>query len=195
MPVTSSRRRKVAAIAIRYRTTWRCRTFPIVTRRSERCWTFCPVAARNGRRRGGGRSDQPPALSDSSMARRSRPDHDGRMCLMSHAGGGVRQQNVIPTDVFQNVSTMDVTAFDAERPRLTAIAIRILGSEADASDVLQEAWLRLARTDAIDDPPAWLTTVVTRLCLDQLRKRRTRSDAEAEAPSDPVPVDPEADTL
>ena len=70
---------------------------------------------------------------------------------------------------------MEVTDFDAERPRLTAIAIRILGSEADADDVLQEAWLRLSRTDAIDDLPAWLTTVVTRLCLDQLRKRRTRS--------------------
>ena len=54
-------------------------------------------------------------------------------------------------------------SFDAERPRLTAIAIRILGSEADADDVLQEAWLRLSRTDAIDDLPAWLTTVVTRL--------------------------------
>ena len=76
---------------------------------------------------------------------------------------------------------MNVTDFDAERPRLTAIAIRILGSEADADDVLQEAWLRLSRTNDIDDLPAWLTTVVTRLCLDHLRKRRTRSEAEAEA--------------
>jgi RNA polymerase sigma factor (sigma-70 family) len=90
---------------------------------------------------------------------------------------------------------MDVTAFDAERPRLTAIAVRILGSEADAGDVLQEAWLRLSRTDSIDDLPAWLTTVVTRLCLDHLRKRRTRSDAEAKGPTDSAPVDPEADAL
>ena len=78
---------------------------------------------------------------------------------------------------------MDVTDFDAERHRLTAIAIRILGSQADADDVLQEAWLRLSRTDDVDDLPAWLTTVVTRLCLDHLRKRRTRSTAEAERPS------------
>ena len=60
---------------------------------------------------------------------------------------------------------------------------------------LQEAWLRLSRTEAIDDLPAWLTTVVTRLCLDQLRKRRTRSVVEAEVPADPAPVDPEADAL
>jgi len=90
---------------------------------------------------------------------------------------------------------MEVTGFDAERPRLTAIATRILGSEADADDVLQETWLRLSRTDGIDDLPAWLTTVVTRLCLDQLRKRRTRSVAEAETPVDPAPIDPEADAL
>jgi RNA polymerase sigma-70 factor, ECF subfamily len=90
-------------------------------------------------------------------------------------------------------SNMDVTDFDAERPRLTAIAIRILGSEADADDVLQEAWLRLSRTDDIDDLPAWLTTVVTRLCLDHLRRRRTRSDAEV--PADPASIDPEADAL
>jgi len=90
---------------------------------------------------------------------------------------------------------MEVTDFDAERPRLRAIAIRILGSEADADDVVQETWLRLSRTDDIDDLPAWLTTVVTRLCLDQLRKRRTRSVAEAETPTDPAPVDPEADAL
>ena len=90
---------------------------------------------------------------------------------------------------------MDMTDFDAERPRLTAIAIRMLGSNADADDVLQEAWLRLSRTEDVDDLPAWLTTVVTRLCLDQLRKRRTRSQAESEAPADPASVDPEADAL
>jgi RNA polymerase sigma-70 factor (ECF subfamily) len=99
----------------------------------------------------------------------------------------------------QNVTIMDVTDLEAERPRLTAIATRILGSQADADDVLQEAWLRLSRTDDVDDLAAWLTTVVTRLCLDHLRKRRTRSEAEAEAeaeaPTDPAPVDPEADAL
>ncbi len=90
---------------------------------------------------------------------------------------------------------MDMTDFDAERPRLTAIANRILGSDADADDVLQEAWLRLSRSADVDDLPAWLTTVVTRLCLDHLRKRRTRSEAEAEAPADLARVDPEADAL
>jgi len=88
-----------------------------------------------------------------------------------------------------------MTGFDAERPRLTAIALRILGSEADADDVLQEAWLRLSRKDDVDDLPAWLTTVVTRLCLDHLRKRRTRSEAEAEATAESAPADPEADAL
>ncbi len=59
----------------------------------------------------------------------------------------------------------------------------------------RRAWLRLSRTDGIDDLPAWLTTVVTRLCLDQLRKRRTRSVVEAEVPAEAAPVDPEADAL
>ncbi|MGH9091982.1 MAG: sigma-70 family RNA polymerase sigma factor [Acidimicrobiales bacterium] len=90
---------------------------------------------------------------------------------------------------------MEVTDFEAERPRLAAIASRILGSEADSDDVVQEAWIRFFRTDDIDDPPAWLTTVVTRLCLDQLRKRRTRSVGEAAASADPARVDPEADAL
>jgi len=111
---------------------------------------------------------------------------DSRRVSLSHSGGGLRQYGVI---------TMEATEFNAERPRLGAIATRILGSEADADDVLQEAWLRLSRTDDIDDLPAWLTTVVTRLCLDQLRKRRTRSMAETEAPADPAPIDPEADAL
>lgn len=90
---------------------------------------------------------------------------------------------------------MEATEFDAERPRLTSLAIRILGSRADADDVLQEAWLRLSRTDDIDSLPAWLTTVVTRLCLDHLRKRHTRLEAEVKPPVDVAPMDPEANTL
>ncbi len=74
-----------------------------------------------------------------------------------------------------------MSEFAAERPRLTAIATRLLGSEADADDVLQEAWLRLSEVGDVEELPAWLTTVVTRLCLDQLRRRRTRSVAEAQA--------------
>ena len=104
----------------------------------------------------------------------------------SHFEGALRQYGM---------TTMAMTDFNDERPRLTAIALRILGSEADADDVLQEAWLRLSRTDAVDDLPAWLTTVVTRLCLDQLRKRRTRSVVESVVPADHAPVDPEAETL
>ena len=90
---------------------------------------------------------------------------------------------------------MTVSQFEHERPRLTAVAARILGSSAEADDVVQEAWLRLARTDDVDDLPAWLTTVVTRLCLDRLRQRRTRSEAEAVAPADAAAADPEADAV
>ena len=93
------------------------------------------------------------------------------------------------------VTTTELTEFNAERPRLTAIAVRILGSEADADDVLQEAWIRLSRADSIDDLAAWLTTVVTRLCLDQLRRRRSRSAVEAARVDDPAPVDAAADAV
>jgi RNA polymerase sigma factor (sigma-70 family) len=90
---------------------------------------------------------------------------------------------------------MELTDFEAERPRLTIIATRILGSPTDADDVLQEARLRLTRTDDIDDMPAWLTTVVTRLCLDHLRKQHTRSEFEAQAPAVVTQVGPEDDAL
>jgi len=93
------------------------------------------------------------------------------------------------------VITANLSNFEAERPRLTTIAVRILGSAADADDVLQEAWLRLSGTDDIEDLPAWLTTVVTRLCLDQLRRRDTRSAVESEVPAVSAGVDPEADAL
>ena len=72
---------------------------------------------------------------------------------------------------------MDQTEmFEAERPRLLGIASRVLADHAEAEDVVQQAWLRLERTQSregteIDHLPAWLTTVTTRLCLDRLRAR------------------------
>ena len=66
---------------------------------------------------------------------------------------------------------MDETAaFERERPRLLRIAGRILRDDAEAEDIVQQAWLRLHSTEAvIDNLPGWLTTVTTRLCLDRLR--------------------------
>jgi RNA polymerase sigma-70 factor (ECF subfamily) len=68
--------------------------------------------------------------------------------------------------------------FNRERPRLRAVAYRILGSLSEADDAVQEAWLRLQRTKAaeIDNLEGWLTTVVARICLNVLRKRSTRGE-------------------
>jgi RNA polymerase sigma factor (sigma-70 family) len=68
--------------------------------------------------------------------------------------------------------------FDRERPRLRAVAYRILGSLSEADDAVQEAWLRLQRTDTeqIDSLERWLTTVVARICLNMLRFRRSRGE-------------------
>ncbi|MCW2829775.1 MAG: polymerase subunit sigma-70 [Aeromicrobium sp.] len=68
---------------------------------------------------------------------------------------------------------MDTTeAFEAERPRLTALAARVLGDPGEAEDVVQLAWLRLASSETdIASLPAWLTTVTGRLCVDRLRSR------------------------
>lgn len=84
--------------------------------------------------------------------------------------------------------------FEAHRARLTAIAARILGTGGDVDDVVQEAWLRYRRTDGVDDPAAWLTTVVTRLCLDRLRKQRTRGAAEEAAGAAAVVTTPGPET-
>lgn len=67
---------------------------------------------------------------------------------------------------------------ERERPRLLGLAYRMLGSLHDADDVVQEAWLRLGRADrsAIENLPAWLTTVTSRLCLDRLRALRAERE-------------------
>jgi RNA polymerase sigma factor (sigma-70 family) len=70
-------------------------------------------------------------------------------------------------------------AFEAQRDRLRAVAHRVLGSHADAEDVVQEAWLRLSRQDTatIHNLAGWLTTVVGRISLDVLRSRQVRPEA------------------
>jgi len=87
--------------------------------------------------------------------------------------------------------------FDRRRPRLRAVAYRILGSLSEADDAVQEAWLRLRRTDVdeIDSLDAWLTTVVARICLNMLRSRRTRGEQPLDAfQPEPIVGDPSAGT-
>jgi RNA polymerase sigma factor (sigma-70 family) len=68
--------------------------------------------------------------------------------------------------------------FEEQRPRLRAVAYRMLGSLSEADDAVQDAWLRLSRSDAasIDNLAGWLTTVVSRVCLNRLRSRTTRRE-------------------
>ncbi|TCK25824.1 sigma-70 family RNA polymerase sigma factor [Pseudonocardia endophytica] len=68
--------------------------------------------------------------------------------------------------------------FEAHRGRLRAIAYRMLGSVADADDAVQETWLRFAGSDtgAVRNPAGWLTTVLSRICLDMLRARASRRE-------------------
>lgn len=80
---------------------------------------------------------------------------------------------------------MDETErFEGERPRLLRIAGGVLGDPVEAEDVVQQSWLRLAgsATD-VDNLPGWLTTVVTRLCLDRLRARTPVPTELAEVPA------------
>ncbi|WP_280269622.1 sigma-70 family RNA polymerase sigma factor [Nocardia wallacei] len=72
--------------------------------------------------------------------------------------------------------------FEAQRDRLRAVAYRLLGDGDAADDAVQETWLRLARNDSrdIDNLTSWLTTVVSRICLDMLRTRTTRREDPAD---------------
>ena len=74
------------------------------------------------------------------------------------------------------------TRFDEHRPHLRAVAYRMLGSRSEADDAVQEAWLRLSRSDAdeIENLGGWLTTVVARVCLNMLRSRAARREEPLE---------------
>src|SRR6187200_1023580 len=94
--------------------------------------------------------------------------------------------------------------FEAHRTRLRAVAYRMLGSLSEADDAVQEAWLRLNRTDAdaVDNLGGWLTTVVARVSLNMLRSRRVRGETPLEDVRVPEPIvdpvdgtDPEHEAL
>jgi RNA polymerase sigma factor (sigma-70 family) len=92
--------------------------------------------------------------------------------------------------------------FEEHRPHVRAVAYRMLGSVSEAEDAVQEAWIRLSRTDVsgVDNLRAWLTTVVARVCLDMLRTRTSRREdpLDTHVP-DPVITradkDPESDAM
>ena len=96
-----------------------------------------------------------------------------------------------------------VGQFEAHRSRLRSVAYRMLGSLSEADDALQEAWLRLSRTDAdsIENMGGWLTTVVGRLCLTRLRSRQSRREDPLDVHiPDPIvsredAIDPEHETV
>jgi RNA polymerase sigma factor (sigma-70 family) len=95
--------------------------------------------------------------------------------------------------------------FEENRGHLKGVAYRMLGSSGEADDAVQEAWLRLSRTDAgaIDNLGGWLTTVVARVCLDMLRSRTSRREESlsAQAPDSPQTtvasksIDPEQEAV
>jgi RNA polymerase sigma factor (sigma-70 family) len=80
--------------------------------------------------------------------------------------------------------------FDENRSRLRGVAYRILGSASEAEDAVQEAWLKLSRSDTgeVENMGGWLTTIVARVCLDMLRSRASRREmplaTAADAPSE-----------
>src|SRR5216117_747603 len=90
--------------------------------------------------------------------------------------------------------------FEENRPRLRGVAYRMLGSLAEADDAVQEAWLRLNRADAgaVENLGGWLTTVVSRVCLDMLRSRKSRREESIDAAGSVQPAagrDPEQEAL
>jgi RNA polymerase sigma factor (sigma-70 family) len=91
--------------------------------------------------------------------------------------------------------------FEENREHLGAVAFRMLGSRPEAEDAVQEAWIRLSRSDpgAIDNLGGWLTTVVGRICLDVLRSRRARPEQavgeHSPALADHEVADPEVEAV
>src|SRR5262249_10737822 len=104
--------------------------------------------------------------------RRSRGRFVGAATAKSHSGGTLMAEREWLAE-----------RFEENRSHLRAVAYRMLGCLSEADDAVQEAWLRLSRSDAssIENLGGWLTTVVARLCLDMLRSRKSRSEESLDA--------------
>jgi RNA polymerase sigma factor (sigma-70 family) len=100
----------------------------------------------------------------------------------------------------------DTEIFERHRAHLEAVAVRILGSQAEAQDALQEAWIRVRRAgmDGVENPGGWLTTIVSRVCLTMLDSRSRRREQALDdgrlpdmvvAPIDEPAADPEREVL
>src|SRR6266571_1673814 len=117
-----------------------------------------------------GTTSCPCASSTSTTCRPTRPVAPATAC---HCYDGLRR-------TFMTVHERDALAeqFDGHRTHLRAVAYRMLGSLSEADDAVQEAWLRLSRSDtgAVENLGGWLTTVVGRVCLDMLRSRTARRE-------------------
>src|SRR5881275_1685705 len=113
---------------------------------------------------------------------RRRPSHRPRLVRQGYDG---RRRE----DVTVNDREWLAKRFEDLRPHLNAVAYRMLGSVSEAEDAVQEAWLRLSRSDAdaLANLGGWLTTVVARVCLDMLRSRRSRRE-ELVGTSLPEPI-------
>lgn len=99
---------------------------------------------------------------------------------------GVKQRKVT-----MHQSDWMADQFEAHRGHLRAVAYRMLGSLSEADDAVQEAWIRLNRSDscAVDNLGGWLTTVVARICLDMLRSRKSRREESLDTPIPQIKID------
>src|SRR4051812_32246204 len=109
-----------------------------------------------------------------------------RSSVASHRMTCIRHPNDEPTGRNVTVDQRGAVAemFEQTRPHPRGVAFRMLGSLTDADDAVQEAWLRLSRSDAgaIENLRGWLTTVVARVCLDMLRARKARNEEPERLP-------------
>src|SRR5262249_35175878 len=142
----------------------------------------------------GHRHDLVPTLAEDLDGGRSEPAGgagDGDLPLSCHGcfpfGLGRHLVAVSPSCGYDGAEGRDVTEagqqdlarrFEQDRRRLWAVAFRMLGASGEADEAVQEAWLRLARSDSeqIENLSSWLTTVVARICLDMLRARKARQE-------------------
>jgi RNA polymerase sigma-70 factor (ECF subfamily) len=107
--------------------------------------------------------------ADGHEERRTRTEQPGRTARATARRSGAQRVEA---------ERFEAERFEAERGALLAVAYRMLGSVSEAEDAVQETWLRLERTDTAEvaNLAGWLRTVVTRICLDMLRSRRSRRE-------------------